>query len=57
MLDEMGIRTGLDPAEILAAARDVAEILDITPRSHRGGGATRAGLMDQARLNPRSHPA
>jgi hydroxymethylglutaryl-CoA lyase len=57
MLDEMGIRTGLDPVEILAAARDVAEILDITPRSHRGGGATRAGLMDQARLNPRSHPA
>jgi hydroxymethylglutaryl-CoA lyase len=57
MLDEMGIRTGLDPAEILAAAHDVAAILGITPRSHRGGGATRAGLMDEARLHPRNHPA
>jgi hydroxymethylglutaryl-CoA lyase len=57
MLDEMGIRTGLDPAEILAAAHDVAAILDIAPRSHRGGGATREGLAAQARLNPRNHPA
>lgn len=57
MLDEMGIRTGLDPAEVLAAAHDVASILDIAPRSHRAGGSTRAGLMDQARLNPRHHPA
>jgi hypothetical protein len=57
MLDEMGIGTGLDSAEILAAAHDVAAILDIQPRSHRAGGATRAGLMDQARQHPRNHPA
>lgn len=57
MLDEMGIRTGLDPVEILAAARDVAAMLDIEPRSHRAAGATRAGLLAQARRHPRNHPA
>ncbi len=48
MLHDMGIETGLDPAEILAAAHDVARILDITPRSHAGAGATRAAVMAAA---------
>ena len=57
MLDEMGIRTGLDPAAILAAARDVALILDIEPRSHRAAGATREALRAKAQSHPGHHSA
>lgn len=45
MLDEMGIATGLVPAGILAAAYDVARILDIQPRSRTGAGVSRATLL------------
>ena len=57
MLDEMGIGTGLDPREVLAAAHDVGRILGIAPRSHRGAGATREALFEQARTHARMHPA
>jgi hydroxymethylglutaryl-CoA lyase len=34
MLHEMGIETGLDPAAVMAVAKDVARLLDIKPLSH-----------------------
>ena len=45
MLDEMGVATGLAPAEIVAAAHDVASILGITPRSRAGTGVSRTALL------------
>ena len=45
LLHEMGIATGLDPAEIVAASHDVAAILDIKPRSCTAAGASRAALL------------
>ncbi|WP_326543695.1 hydroxymethylglutaryl-CoA lyase [Pseudorhodoferax sp.] len=37
----MGVDTGLAPAALEAAARDVAALLEIAPRSHVGNGITR----------------
>lgn len=45
MLHEMGIETGLDPAEVIAAARDVARLLDIEARSHAVQAGTREDLL------------
>ena len=57
MLDQIGIRTGLDPDEVVAASRDVAAILGIEPKSHTGAGATRREIQEQARTHGRDHPA
>jgi hydroxymethylglutaryl-CoA lyase len=43
MLHEMGIETGLNPTEVIAAAKDVADILGIKPLSH----AVQYGTRDQ----------
>jgi hydroxymethylglutaryl-CoA lyase len=51
MLHEMGVKTGLDPQEVVAAAKDVAKILDIVPRSH----AAQAGLRQDVLRDPASH--
>ena len=40
-LELMGVKTGVDPQAVLAAALDIAQLLDITPRSHAGNGVTR----------------
>lgn len=40
-LELMGVKTGVDPKAVLEAAMDVAQMLDITPRSHAGNGVTR----------------
>lgn len=57
LLDSMGIDTGIDPQQAVAAARDVAALLDIEPRSHAAQVGTRAELLEQGRLSPRYHPA
>ncbi len=57
MLSEMGIDTGVDAIAVQEAARDVAKILKITPRSHTGAGATRHNVMEQSRTNPQTHAA
>jgi hydroxymethylglutaryl-CoA lyase len=49
MLDTMGVRTGLDPEAVVAAARDVAALLKIKPRSHAANGATRREVLHPAR--------
>jgi hydroxymethylglutaryl-CoA lyase len=48
MLDAMGVQTGLDPEAVVAAARDVAALLDIAPRSHAANGASRREVLHQA---------
>ncbi|MBO9354776.1 hydroxymethylglutaryl-CoA lyase [Bordetella petrii] len=57
MLGLMGIETGLDADEVLAAARDVAQVLDIEARSHAAHGATREAVAQWGRDHPHEHPA
>ncbi len=56
MLNEMGVKTGVETAEIAAAARDVAKLLGIEAGSHTAHIGTRADVMEGARLAPREHP-
>jgi hydroxymethylglutaryl-CoA lyase len=44
-LEEMGVRTGLDPASVLDCARDVAAMLAIPMESCSGQGSTRAAVL------------
>ena len=56
LLNEMGIHTGIATADVLAASRAVADMLDFEPRSHLAHCGTRADLMAAGRDNPRHHP-
>jgi hydroxymethylglutaryl-CoA lyase len=56
MLSEMGVETGVDPAEAVAASREIAALLGIEPRSHRANGATRAAIMKLGETHPHMHP-
>jgi len=51
MLSEMGIGTGIEPAAAIATSREIAAMLGIEPRSHRGNGATRAEVLATANTN------
>jgi hydroxymethylglutaryl-CoA lyase len=57
MMSLMGLQTGLDPDAVLAAARDVARLLAIAPRSHAAQGSTRESVMQWGRDHPHEHPA
>jgi hydroxymethylglutaryl-CoA lyase len=57
MLNEMGVATGVETAEIASAARDIAGLLDIVPGSHTAHVGTRADVMEGGRSAPREHPA
>jgi len=57
MLNEMGVKTGVETAEIAAAARDCAKLLGIEAGSHTAHVGTRADVMEGARKAPREHPA
>ena len=52
MLAEMGIETGIDPEQVVIASHEIARMLGIDPRSHRGNGATRKSVMNLATSNP-----
>jgi hydroxymethylglutaryl-CoA lyase len=52
MLEECGVRTGLDPVATQQAAREIGARLGIEVRSHRGGGATREIITRKGRENP-----
>lgn len=54
MFEAMGVRTGVDPGEAVAAARDVAALLGIEPRSHAAHVGTREELLAQGRRHPRN---
>lgn len=43
--DEMGVETGLDVDAVVAAARTVAQILDITPQSHAAMGGRKKDVL------------
>jgi hydroxymethylglutaryl-CoA lyase len=45
MAEDMGVSTGLDPVEVVAAARDVARLLEIAPNSAAVGRGTREELL------------
>lgn len=57
MLNEMGVETGVETAEIAAAARDIAGLLGIEAGSHTAHVGTRADVMEGAKKAPREHPA
>jgi hydroxymethylglutaryl-CoA lyase len=44
-LAQLGVETGVDPDEVVRAARDIAALLGITPESRTGVGVTRAEIM------------
>ena len=52
MLAEMGIETGIDPEQVVAASREIAGMLGIDPQSHRANGATRKSVTELASNSP-----
>ncbi|MDH3700254.1 MAG: hydroxymethylglutaryl-CoA lyase [Alphaproteobacteria bacterium] len=54
--DMMGIETGLDPDEVLAAARDIAALTEVPLNSHVGGVGTRRDVVRQGATAPAAHP-
>jgi hydroxymethylglutaryl-CoA lyase len=44
LLADSGIRCGVEPGMVVAASRDIAELLAIVPRSYAGNGATRPAV-------------
>jgi hydroxymethylglutaryl-CoA lyase len=56
LLNEMGVETGIRTEDVVAAARDVAAMLDITPQSYVTAAGTRADILKSAASNARSHP-
>jgi hydroxymethylglutaryl-CoA lyase len=57
LFESMGIRTGVEPREAVAASREIAAMLGIEPRSHAAQVGTRDELLEQGRSHPRHHPA
>lgn len=52
MLTEMGIDPGVNRAEVIRAAKDVAEILGIASESHVLRGGTREAVLEWGRSHP-----
>jgi hydroxymethylglutaryl-CoA lyase len=56
LLNELNVKTGVATDDVIAAAWDVAKLLDITPRSHVTASGTRAQVIRDAQTHARSHP-
>lgn len=56
LLNEMGVETGIDTEEAIAAAREIGGLLDIVPAGHVAHCGSRAELLKKGSLNPASHP-
>jgi hypothetical protein len=54
MFESMGVRTGVSPQEAVAASRDIASLLGITPGSHAAQIGTRDEMLTQGQHNPRN---
>ena len=54
MLDEMGVKTGLDPRKVNEAAQEIGKRLGIEVKSHRGTGCTREEIMRMGVENPKN---
>jgi hydroxymethylglutaryl-CoA lyase len=57
LLNEMGVETGIDTADVVAAARDIAALLDISCQSYVTAAGTRAEILENSASHARSHPA
>ena len=49
LLNEMGVDTGMDTEAVVAASREIAEMLDITPASYVAHCGSRNELMEKGR--------
>jgi hydroxymethylglutaryl-CoA lyase len=56
LLNQMGVDTGLSTEAVVAAAQDIAKLLDITPQSHVTAAGTRESIMHNAQSHGRAHP-
>lgn len=56
LLNEMGVETGLSTEAVVAAAKDIGKLLDITPQSYVTAAGTRKMIMHEARSHARAHP-
>ncbi|ODT26368.1 MAG: hypothetical protein ABS54_07350 [Hyphomicrobium sp. SCN 65-11] len=56
LLNETGVETGIKTEDVVAAARDVAAMLDIKPQSYVTAAGTRAEVLKSAKNSARSHP-
>jgi hydroxymethylglutaryl-CoA lyase len=56
-INTMGVETGISTEAVLAAARDIAEMLDIQSNALAMSSGTRKSIMDEARAHQRFHPA
>jgi hydroxymethylglutaryl-CoA lyase len=54
LFENMGVRTGVSPQEAVAASREIAALLGITPGSHASQIGTRDEMMNQGQQNPRN---
>jgi hydroxymethylglutaryl-CoA lyase len=57
LLNEMGVETGIETQAVVAAAREIATMLDITPQSFVTAAGTRADILKSSAGSARSHPA
>ncbi len=57
MLSTLGIDTGLQLADVVAAARDIAGLLEIQAHSHAARAGTRPELLEWTKAHPRAHPS
>jgi hydroxymethylglutaryl-CoA lyase len=54
LFENMGVRTGVSPQEAVAASREIAALLGITPGSHASQIGTRDEMLNQGQQNPRN---
>ena len=54
MLDEMGVKTGLDPRKVIEASKEISKRLGIRIASHRATGCTREDVMRAGAESPKN---
>jgi hydroxymethylglutaryl-CoA lyase len=55
-MHEIGIDTGMDPAQVLGAAREIGELVGVPVNSHAGMVGLRSDLTRLGADNPATHP-
>jgi hypothetical protein len=57
MLELLQIKTGLNVERVTQASKEIAALLEISPRSHSALDYTREAVMQWGKDHPREHPA
>ena len=57
MLELLHIKTGLNVERVTQASKEIATLLEISPRSHSALDCTREAVMQWGKDHPREHPA